>query len=86
MKTGVGLDEEDTDGDGPQAMLQISDDTGITWGNEKWQSIGKLGQYDRRLRWQRLGRSRNRLYRITITDPVERIILGAYVDLTEGMT
>jgi hypothetical protein len=29
------------------------------------------------VRWNRLGRARDRVYRITITDPVKRVILGA---------
>lgn len=79
MEAGVGL----TIGQGsdPQAMLQWSDDGGHTWGNEHWAPIGKLGEYRRRVRWRRLGQSRDRVFRLTITDPVKVAIVGASVDV-----
>lgn len=68
----------------PQAMLQWSDDDGHTWSNEHWRSIGPIGDYDRRAIWRRLGRSRNRTFKLSMTDPVKPIILGAYADIELG--
>ena len=63
-------------GSDPQAMLQWSDDGGRTWGNEHWRSIGKVGEYRKRARWLRLGASRDRVFRLTLTDPVPATITG----------
>lgn len=63
-------------GSDPQAMLEWSDDGGKTWGNEHWVSIGKVGEYSKRAIWRRLGRSRDRVFRLTVTDPAPFDILG----------
>jgi hypothetical protein len=68
----------------PQAMLEWSDDGGHTWSNEHWASIGKMGEYRKRVKWRRLGRSRDRVFRLTITDPVKVVIIGATAEVTVG--
>jgi hypothetical protein len=78
MQPGVGLE----DGAAPQAMLQWSDDGGYTWSSEHWVSVGKIGEYRTRTRWRRLGRSRDRVYRWAMTDPVKRIITAANLNVT----
>jgi hypothetical protein len=74
METGVGL----TTGQGsdPQAMLSWSDDDGRTFGIERWASIGRIGEYKKRLRWNRLGSFRTRIYRLSVSDPVKSIVIG----------
>lgn len=77
---GVGL----TTGQGadPQIMLQFSDDGGATWSNERWKSLGAKGKRATRTEWRRLGRSRERIYRVAISDPVQRAMLAtAYVEV-----
>lgn len=54
----------ETDGTDPVIMLRYSDDGGFTWSNELWKSLGKLGQYRTRVRWHRLGASRDRVYHL----------------------
>lgn len=61
-------------GSDPQAMLQWSDDGGKTWGNEHWRSMGKVGEYKHRATWRRLGMSRDRVFRLTMTDPAPATI------------
>lgn len=61
----------------PQAMLKWSDDGGETFGNEHWTSIGKTGNYKNRAIWRRLGHARDRVYEVTVSDPVKRDIVGA---------
>lgn len=84
MESGVGL----TTGQGsnPQAMLQWSEDGGVSWSSDHWASFGAIGQRTKRARWRRLGRSRDRVYRVTITDPVKRIITGASLNVSAGMS
>jgi hypothetical protein len=75
MEVGFGLQEGYAAQ--PRAMLDWSDDGGHTWSREHWASIGRQGEYAARVRWNQLGRARNRVYRVTISDPVKRVILGA---------
>jgi hypothetical protein len=82
FETGVGLDG-DVQGSDPQVCLDWSDDGGHTWSNQHWRSLGKIGAFLTRVRWSQLGMSRNRIYRITISDPVKAVILGAYANLEE---
>ncbi len=70
-------------GANPVALLDWSNDGGHTWSNQHTASIGIQGDYAARVRWNRLGRARDRVYRITITDPVRRVILGATLNPEE---
>jgi hypothetical protein len=72
----AGYADQEGQGSDPQAMLQWSDDGGQNWSNEYWASIGKAGEYSRRSVWRRLGKSRDRVFRLTITDPVKANIVG----------
>jgi hypothetical protein len=65
----------------PQIMLQISKDGGRTWGNELWRSLGKHGEFRKRAIWYRLGTARNFNFRIRISDPVYRVIMGGIADV-----
>jgi Phage stabilisation protein len=85
METGVGLDGV-TQGEDPQVMLDFSDDGGLSWSNENWASFGRLGNRKQRALWRRLGRSRDRVFRITITDPVKVAIIGAELDFAVGVS
>lgn len=71
-------------GSNPQAMVDWSDDGGLTWSNEHWRDIGKIGEYERRARWNRMGQFRQRVLRVTVSDPVKRVILGAYAEIDGG--
>ncbi len=72
-------------GSDPQVMMQFSDDGGMTWSNEYWASMGQIGQYSARAKWNRLGKSQFRCFRIRISDPVRTVIIGASVDLVKGL-
>ena len=80
VQTAVGLNGAGQDSD-PQVMLEVSNDGGNTWGRPVWRSAGKIGEYTKRLIWNRMGASRDRVFRIKMTDPVKWVILGAYVDI-----
>jgi len=74
------VDSSHTPGADPQVMMRWSDDGGHTWSNEHWASMGKIGEYYRRVFWRRLGMTlklRDRVYEISGTDPVKLVILGA---------
>jgi len=70
--SGLGVD--------PKAMLRWSDDGGHTWSNEHWSPMGKIGVYQQRVFWRRLGMTlklRDRVYEVSGTDPVKVAIMGA---------
>lgn len=83
MEAGVGLNGTGQGVD-PKVMLQWSNDYGNTWSNEHWTSAGKIGQRRKRMIWRRLGQSRDRVYRVRITDPVKVTLLGAEIDVEGG--
>jgi hypothetical protein len=65
----------------PQVMLRFSNDGGKTWGTELMRSTGKVGEYGKRVRWERLGRARRRVFEISTSDPVPYRITGAAIEL-----
>lgn len=64
----------------PVIGLRYSDDYGKTWGNELTQSLGNLGDYKRRLVWEKLGASAARTYELVCSEAMPvRIIDGELV-------
>jgi len=61
----------------PQAMLRWSNDGGSTWSNEHWTSVGQMGKYQNRAIWRRLGTARDRIFEVSVTDPVNFVIISA---------
>lgn len=80
METGVG-DDVTID---PQLVLRYSDDHGHTWSNEKTCSIGKVGEYSKRAIFRRLGSSYNRVFEISMTDPVKFAVIDAFIEFDNG--
>ena len=79
FESGVGLTSGQ--GEDPQAMLQYSDDGGRTWSSEIWRDIGKIGVFRQRTVWRRLGRFKERVVRLTVSDPVAVRLMGANAEL-----
>jgi hypothetical protein len=71
---------------GPQMMLRWSNDGGRTWSNEHWASAGQAGRYLDRVFWNRLGYARDRVYEVSVTDPIPWRIIDAYLRATPGFT
>ena len=80
FQPGVGL----PDGSSPQAMCRWSDDGGSTWSNEHWSSIGVQGAYKNRAIWRRLGESRDRIFEVVVTDPINAVITAANLKAEAG--
>jgi hypothetical protein len=79
METGIGDGAYSFEtGINPQAALAWSDDGGHTWSNQYTASMGAAGRYRTRVIWRRLGHSRDRIFQVTISDPVKKILIGAY--------
>ena len=83
FEPGVGLDGG-VQGEDPMVLLEYSDDGGLTWSNEIWRSVGKIGKYKWRSVWNRLGSSRHRVFRVTMSDPVKWVVTGANLEVAGG--
>ncbi|MCK9370127.1 hypothetical protein M0R04_09505 [Candidatus Dojkabacteria bacterium] len=68
----------------PVVGLDWSNDGGHTWSNRYFKSIGRIGEYAFRTIWRRLGKSRTRIFRATITEPVKVVLLDAFAEI-EGL-
>ena len=65
----------------PKVGLERSTDAKI-WDDIKLRSIGKLGEYNRRVIWRRNGSaSRFELFRFTISDPVKPVFIQLTADI-----
>ena len=91
FQPGVGLEgitdpplNAETVGANPQAMLRWSSDGGSTWSNEHWSAIGKVGRYNNRIIWRRLGWARDRIYEVVVTDPINAVIVSANLKASAG--
>lgn len=68
----------------PSATLECSNDGGLTWGPPIKAFLGKIGRYLQRVRWSRLGVARDRVFRVSVTDPVKADIVYAVLDSEVG--
>lgn len=75
MKTGVGVNST--------ALVQLdwSNDGGATWSNVLTRSAGSVGAFNTRVVFRQLGVARDRVFRVTVTDPVAVSFIGASLDL-----
>lgn len=80
---GVGL--QTGQGSSPTVMLRWSDDGGQTWNNQRTASIGAAGQTTYRAMWRLLGQARDRVYEVSISDPVPRDLIGATLYAEKSM-
>lgn len=63
----------------PIINLAWSDDGGHKYSSEHPCPMGKGGEYNSRVVWRRLGRSKSRVYQVTFSDPAPFRIVDAYL-------
>jgi hypothetical protein len=80
--TGVGLDGT-AQGTDPQVMLRVSKD-GTSFGQERWASLGKIGEYKRRVRFHRLGKGTDFTFEISVSDPVVSAMMNGDIVVRPG--
>jgi hypothetical protein len=68
----------------PAVSLAISDDGGKTFTGEKSLTAGASGETTKRLIWRRLGRPRDRVYRVTTAATEAIAYTAAYIDIQQG--
>lgn len=66
----------------PVVMLRMSNDGGKTWGPEVMRSAGKMGEYLKRVVWNRLGSARRRVFEVAVSAPIPWRFVGAYLEST----
>lgn len=77
MESGLGTSTGQ--GSAPMVMLRFSDDGGKTWSSGHWRSAGKIGEFSHRVKWNRLGQARRRVFEVSMTDPIPYKFTGAYL-------
>lgn len=85
MQTGVGINSGSDESVNPQAALDWSDDGGHTWSNEIYANIGTLGDYSARVVFRRLGRARQRVFRLTTDANVKIYMIAAHIQAEKGL-
>lgn len=68
-------------GSAPEVMLEVSNDGGMNFHSRSNRSLGETGNYDATVEWIRNGRSKERVYRVRVTDPVPFVITGSDMEL-----
>jgi len=86
LHVGAGVGLSMGQGQNPLATLFLSSDDGHTWRSRDVRSLGRLGEYQRRVRWWGLGSHRGFVPRIQIADPVAVFVIDALIEAEGGMT
>lgn len=84
FETGVGL----TTGQGSDPLVELdwSDDNGRTFSTVAMRrSLGKIGEYQKTVRFTELGSFDNRNFRLTVSDPVKRNLISAIPKAQSGL-
>jgi hypothetical protein len=77
MQTGLGTAEVPD----PQIRMDYSDNGSNSFNSEISKSMGKVGEYEKRVRWSRLGRiPLTRVLRWKTTEPVPVNVFGLFGD------
>lgn len=81
IESGVGNDDVED----PKMRMDRSTDGGKTFVDSRTRSMGKKGEFDRRVIWRRLGRaSRFEIFRFTLTDAVKPVIIMLTAEMEGG--
>ena len=68
----------------PDITLEISNDGGKTFGTPITIAMGAISEYTRRVKWNRLGRSRDRVFKVTCDAAVFQSWCNAYLKVEPG--
>lgn len=78
---GVGRATEASHIANPSIMMDYSDDGGENWSTQRIAPLGREGDRLRRVRWNRLGVSRSRTYRFSVSASVARTLVSMSLDV-----
>jgi hypothetical protein len=82
----VYLESGQTPAGAPDLELRVgldwSDDRGHTFGHDHFANAGRSGEFTKRVVWRRLGRSRDRVYRVGIEGKAKVALIDAFLEAT----
>lgn len=78
LETGIGV--LSGQGSNPKVFLRISDDGGQTWSPELQASAGSIGAFGQRVYWTRLGIAIDRVFEVSVSDPVPWRLINAWIN------
>jgi len=88
METGQGLVGTNLlttpQGINPTVYLQLSRDSGHTWGERLPTEIGRRGEFTSRAEWRRLGQARSWCIRLRMTDPCKFVLTDISLAIGEA--
>ena len=64
----------------PQVNLAWSNDAGHTWSSDYSKSLGATGAYSTRVIWRRLGKARDRVFKLSTSALAKKVIINAFVE------
>jgi len=79
METGLGLPSGQ--GANPMVSLSWSQDGGQTFGAERSQSAGRVGAFNTKVEWRKLGWGEDWVFQVTGSDPIPWRLLDAFIDV-----
>lgn len=79
-----GVGQTSGQGVDPQVGLRLSRDGGFTWGVSRMRSMGAMGAYGTRIRWEHCGSGRDVVPEVWTTDPAPSRWLDLYYEATLG--
>ena len=69
-------------GQNPMMMMEYSDDGSRSFGNGRFRSLGKVGEYNHRVIWRRVNSfPRSRVLRFVFSEPVKPVFIKLEVDI-----
>ncbi len=82
----VGTSDANGQGSDPEVLLRYSKDGAQTWSLiQPTRSLGRVGEYLKRVRFLNLGVGYQWVFELIITDPVKRVLIGTHADVAVGM-
>jgi hypothetical protein len=68
----------------PEIFLSWSDNKGVSYGNPVGQSMGKIGQYETTVSWNRLGMARDRVFKLQWSANLKTALNGGFVETAKA--
>ena len=70
----------------PQISLSWSDNKGVSYGNPVMQSMGKTGDFLNTATWNRLGQARDRIFKLSWSEPIKTALNGGFIERKKART
>lgn len=71
------------EGSDPQITMRYSSDGGRTWSHHLTRSLGRTGEYAKKIQWNRLGVAFNWVFEFTIVEPINFSIIECFAKITD---